>query len=297
MNPKPQFAVNFSRPTVEQLQSGRIHLDRLKCPAWPELIRQALEIHPVYVHFPLKIGSGRGAVQDFDTGKPADWAKIEAIMAQTGTPMVNLHFSAFHEGEDALPEVEQAERVAERAIRDVQRVIERFGPERVVVENESPALEDHPLRAVYLPQTIRRVVEATGCGFLFDISHARLAANMLGMSIEAYVEALPVSRTREIHVTGIQIFDQGWIERLEKDEGSHKWIPKLAGRPMDHLPLTVQDWQFLAWAMGELRQGKWGAPWVIAFEYGGIGPFWGPVTLPETLADQIPRLKMMIDNL
>ncbi len=180
----------------------------------PGLVREAQEIHAVYIHFPLKIGWGKGTALDNETGAPVNWNKIEGFLAQTATPLVNLHFAPFVQGEYALPEglseADQAELVAERAIRDITGVVREFGPERVIVENESPSLEKDPFKPVYRPETIHQVVNAADCGFLFDLSHARLSAEMLGIDPREYIHRLPIERTREIHVTGIQIFGEDW---------------------------------------------------------------------------------------
>jgi uncharacterized protein (UPF0276 family) len=250
------------------------------------------------VHFPLKIGWGRGTALDNETGKPVDWKKIEAFLESTHTPLINLHFAPFYEGEYALPtglsEAEQVELAVERALRDVRAVVQRFGPERVILENESPVLEDHPFRAVYQPEAIRGVVEAAPCGFLFDLSHARLAAQMLGVDAREYITRLPVDRIREIHLTGIQHFGEVWVERMRQAGVEAQEIERFAGRNMDHLPLTEPDWQFTTWALDQVRLGKWREPWVATLEYGGVGSFWGAVTLPEVLIEQVPRLYDLI---
>ena len=67
-------------------------------------------------------------------------------------------------------------------------------------------------------------------------------------------------------------------------------IQQFTGRLIDHLPMTDKDWEALAWAMKQIHNGTWREPWVVAFEYGGIGPLYKAVTDRETLAEQIPRL-------
>ena len=80
--------------------------------------------------------------------------------------------------------------------------MEWFGPGRVIAENVPNA--DDCLRPAYLPAVVRRVIEECDCGLLFDISHARRAARALGMAATEYIAQLPVERTREIHLSGIQ---------------------------------------------------------------------------------------------
>src|SRR5687768_4394396 len=139
-------------------------------------------------------------------------------------------------------------------IGDVNRVASRVGTDNVIVEN-IPYFGGGGkyMRASVDADVIRRVVDATGCGFLLDVSHARIAAHHLGIDPRAYIGSLPVSRLRELHLTGIQTID---------------------GRMTDHMGLGEDDWRWAEWAIGEIRRGAWGRPWVVALEYGGEGePF------------------------
>lgn len=50
------------------------------------------------------------------------------------------------------------------------------------------------------PEFISEFVERYDLPFLFDIGHAEVAAAALGYTIRDYVERLPLSRTREVHI-------------------------------------------------------------------------------------------------
>lgn len=185
--------------------------------------------------------------------------------------------------------------LVERVIGDVRAMARRFGAEHVIVENEHGVGNTH-LRAGYLPQVIRRVVEETGCGFLFDLAHARLAAHCLGMDVREYIAALPVQRTREIHVSGIQYFDDRWAEVLRQAGIGADVIQRFVGNLSDHLPMTEEDWEFHAWAMSHVHNGMWGRPWIVTLEYGGISPLWEAVTDKHVLASQVPRLHELVNG-
>lgn len=88
--------------------------------------------------------------------------------------------------------------IAEAVVRDVEAIAARFGPERVIVENDYGGKGAHP-RAALLPEVIAQVVEETGVGFLFDLSHARLAAPQVGLGPCEYIARLPLHRLREMH--------------------------------------------------------------------------------------------------
>jgi hypothetical protein len=291
-----RFAVHYSRPAADLIDAGWIAIDAFKCPAWPDLIATVQARYPLYVHFPLRVGQGTGDAIDTETHQPADWGKVDLLRAQTGTPFVNVHLeptTGDHPGIAAdTDDPGDIARLTDCLIRDLRAVVERFGPEHVIAENVPDA--DGCLRPAYLPEVVRRVVEECGCGLLFDISHARRAARALGMEAAEYIRLLPVERTREIHLTGIQQFDARWIAVLRNAGLSDAVIAQFAGRWQDHLPLTDADWAFTAWSLGQIADGRWGMPGIIALEYGGVGPLWEAFTDPAILAEQMPRLAAMV---
>ena len=63
----------------------------------------------------------------------------------------------------------------------------------------------HPTNAyeyICEPALYRQLLEATGCGMLLDLAHARISAvNMRWESEQAYLAALPLDQVREIHFT------------------------------------------------------------------------------------------------
>lgn len=287
-----RFAVNYSQAAADLFREGLIQLDLFKCPFWPHLIEEAQSLNSVYVHFPFKVGRGSGEAWDVETERPVQWELVERIMARTDTPLINLHLTPTPEDIPDLPpnslEPAHVEEVTERLLRDVRAVVAEIGAEHVIVESDY-GLSD-VLRPAFLPEVIRRVVEETGCGFLLDLSHVRLAARQLGMEPTAYLQGLPLTHTRELHITGIQTFDESWVARLREAEVEPATIARFAGRQLDHLPLTEEDWNFVTRALTEVHSGKWGNPWVATLEYGGVGRVWEALTEEEVLADQAPRL-------
>jgi uncharacterized protein (UPF0276 family) len=293
------LAVNFSEAAEKLVRKGQIQVDYLKCPAWPDLVRRAREVGPVYVHFPLRVGRGIGDALDTETRQPPDWGRVETLLAQTDTRQVNLHLAprvgeldgiSFDAADDHDVEV-----VAEGMIRDVRSVVQRFGAERVVLENADDG-RSGILRAALLPEVINRVVRETGCGFLLDISHARLAARRLGLGSGEYIAQLPLSCICEIHLAGIQRFAGRWVV-LAKEAGlDPDVIQKLDGQVLDHLPLTAEDWDFYTWALQQVQHGAWGEPWVVALEFGGFGGLWEITADENVLAGQVPRLYSLVKD-
>jgi uncharacterized protein len=292
-----EFAVNYSAALAGLLRDGRARVERFKCPAWPGLIAAARALRPVYVHFPLNIGAGIGDAMDSETGRPADWDALQRLLDDTGTPLINLHFSPTTVDFPGIPadslDPAHVALVTERALRDVASVVARFGAERVTVEND-PGTPGVTMRACLLPAVIRRVVEESGCGFLFDLSHARLSAPSIGMSVDKYIAALPVGRIREIHLTGIHPLAD-WRDHFARAGVAESALPVFHGGLIDHLPLTPADWDFTEWAVGQIRQGAWAVPWIMSLECGGVGAFWeASIDDAALYAGQVNRLYALI---
>ncbi len=279
-------------------------VDRFKCPAWPDLITAAQALHPVYVHLPLRVGAGIGEAINTETRQPADWGQLEPLLVQTGTPQVNTHLAPLSYDFPDLPvattEPDHVEMLLTHAVRDVQALVDRFGPQRVTVENADDG-KGLILYAALQPDFIHRVVEETGCCFLLDIAHARLAAHTLGLDARAYLARLPLERISEIHLAGIQPFQGHWLALMHDSGLSQQdlgWFAGLEpGQWLDHLPLIDGDWKFYAWALEQVHLGRWGQPWIVTLEHGGVGRLWELLTDGDALAEQVPRLHAMVQQL
>jgi uncharacterized protein (UPF0276 family) len=291
-----QLAINYSYPTADLLRSGRVQLDRFKCPAWPDLIAQAQADHPVCIHFPLTVGAGIGDAMDVEKQQRADWDAIEAIMRQTDTPFINVHLTPRMQYFPAVPgdstDPADIAYITERLIADVAALVARFGAEHIIAENCHRDVGS--LLIGSWPHIIRHVIYETGCGLLFDLSHARLAAAELGMDPYAYIAALPMDRMREMHVTGVQQVDEHWLNVARLLPDGESLLQRFHGHLLDHLPMTDTDWLWFAWALAQIRAGVWSEPWSVGFEVGGVGPLWEAIADAATLAVQVPRLYAMV---
>ena len=119
-----QFAINYSPQAEALLRAGKIDVDYFKCPDWDDLIAAARALKPVYVHFPLAVGRGKlGEV---------DWAKVDRLLAETRTPLVNVHLSPHS---DDYPEGVSADEVIDCMYAELGEVVARYGRNRVIAEN------------------------------------------------------------------------------------------------------------------------------------------------------------------
>jgi uncharacterized protein (UPF0276 family) len=260
------LALNYSRPAAALVAEGCIKIDYFKCPDWPDMVAEALRLRPVAVHFTLRAGTG--------LLYKTDWALIERLMQLTGTPYVNLHLCPETGDMPGIPVDTQdsAHRslVVERLLADVSVVVAQFGPERVIAENVAYLGSNGPvLRPATEPSVIRSVLDATGCGLLLDISHARISARHQGLDETTYLASLPVERARELHIAGLHTIPGGW---------------------QDHLSMLAEDWPWVDMALDNVRNGTWGPAWLLAFEYGGEGGWFAENTDAAIIAEQVPEL-------
>jgi len=240
------FAINFSTQAAVLFGQGRLQIDCFKCPDWLDLIEEAGKLCSVAVHFDLQ--AGRGKIEK----KDLRW--IERIVDKTQTPYINLHLEAKKSDYPQIPLdsslAKHRKLVLDQMLFDVDLILKRFGAERVIVENIPYRSGGNALRVCVEPELINTVVRKTGCGFLFDIPHARISAHYLGIDERDYIQSLPVDRIRELHFTGVHRFG-GWLQ--------------------DHLQALEADWNLLDWALESIQRGNWSKPWLLAFEYGGVG--------------------------
>jgi hypothetical protein len=125
-------AVHYSPQAADLLRAGQIQTDYFKCPAWPDLIETAQALHPVYVHFPLRVGLGNGDAQDTETKALPDWQKIETLLTRTNTPFVNVHLSIFPaDYPNAESDPDFPEMLVENTVRDLEAVIRRLAQIRL----------------------------------------------------------------------------------------------------------------------------------------------------------------------
>src|SRR5512145_878474 len=201
-----KFALNYSLPALALWRDDPSAFDLFKLPAWDQLVGKVSSAYPAYVHFPLGVTGGDGTVRDGETKLPVDFSRIERFMAQTATPLVNVHLTpALRDNPDLAPNdfsASAAEEIIRRMIRDVSSLTRHFGAEKVVAENDTG--EAGMVNAAILPEVICTVIRETGCGLLLDLAHARIAARTLKMDAKDYLSCLPTDRIGEIHITGIQ---------------------------------------------------------------------------------------------
>ncbi|MCL4215457.1 MAG: DUF692 family protein [Candidatus Hydrogenedentes bacterium] len=270
-----RFAINYSPQAAALLQQNEIAVDCFKCPDWPEAVAEAGQHAPAYVHFPFRAGTG-----DVES---LDMAKVLNLLEISDTPYLNVHLSPRASLFDNMPLDTQRPQDREQLLnaiqRDVQAFTALFPDKSIILENVMWAPDppwEIPLPALD-PELIHTVVEDSGQGFLLDLAHAAISADFLGIDRREYIQRLPLHRLRELHAVGI--------------------IVQPDGSQLDHFPMGDRDWELLAWALREIGAGRWPEPWVLAFEYGGVGPGYDVKSLPEVIRAQAPRMSALIQRI
>lgn len=259
------FSLNYSPQMAELMAEGAIHVDRIKCPEWPDLIATARQSGPVYVHFRLMAGQ--------ELLPEALLDEVARFRDETDTPFVNTHIAPRLE-DYSDPNDKQA--VIDGIKRSLDQLAARFGAENVIAEN-IPYPEGRRNNKNFLsadPEVISRAINETGVGLLLDLGHALRTAEHLAIDPRLYIAGLPVTRLREIHITGLG---------YNRD-----------GHRSDHMPMRDDDWELLAWALENVRTGNWSEPWSVSCEYGGIGEIFAWRSRKDVIAVEAPRMVAMI---
>jgi len=268
--PEPALAVNYSHEAAALFERGELEIDCWKCSPPGTVAGTDLAIDsgiPAYVHFP------------FDLGKPSfadtDWDEVAQILDDTGTRFVNVHLNAKKSDFLDLSKAGEREAVRERFLRGLSIVVDRFGADRVIAENVIYRGEEGAyIRASVEPDLITEVIAESGCLLLLDTAHATISVRYLGSeSVQAYIEALPVDRIAEVHLTGA-VHD--------------------GNRYRDSMPMTELDWTTAARAIEKIRHGDWRMPWAVALEYGGIGASYEWRSESAVIRDEVARLAELL---
>lgn len=223
----------------------------------PEISFQHLTVGPrlerpaLLEHMALFPGKGflyhHGAnIRSTENRLPALIATLQDRQRLTGCPWLSAHLDYHTEeeiqvvlagGQQPPPyDEEEALDLLCQAVETLQAQL----PVPLLLEN-MPAWPLPDRDPVVMPDFVGRVLAQTGCGLLVDLAHARVTAAGMGCDAQSYLEALPLDRVVEIHVSG---------PRYE------------AGRLMDaHEPLQEQDYDLLVWLLQRAR------PRAVTLEY------------------------------
>lgn len=154
----------------------------------------------------------------------------------TKTPYISMHINAMQE---PIPNENEAIEVIKK---NVDRLRKEFGKE-IILENV-PAFKGSEYNFYANPEFISNVIKETKCGFLFDIGHARKAAEILDIPFDEYVSKLPMEKVVEVHLAGCMLNVDGEL------------VP-------NHSKMNEEDYEFLENLLKTTKSLK-----TVTLEYG-----------------------------
>lgn len=259
-----QLATNVSAPLLELISRGEVlPIDAVEVGPWFRVWqvherRQRLPTLPFYFHGSHLVGRV-GLI-------PGTISKVRAYLHCTASPWLSVHLTMWLPGMMRLmlrrgwrPPLPNPARATRRLIWQVKRLARAVNVP-VILEN-MPVLPLEGCQFEAQPQRIVRVLEETECDLLLDLGHARVAAAALGMEATDYLNALPLKRVVQVHVSGPRMRE---------------------GRLSDaHEPMQAVDYDLLDWLLARTR------PRVVTLEYSRQA---------DALREQLRRLRRVLDG-
>lgn len=257
-----KLSTNLSDPLIELLHSNDAPIDAVEVGPWLSLrqirvFRKRLPELPFYFHggdLINQVGLFPGAI-----------SKILNYQRCTDTPWVSIHLTMWlpgmvwmmirHGFRFPIPDPEKS---AQRFIRNVERLASAIHVP-ILLENPNPLpFDGYDFEA--RTKRITDILDATDCGLLLDIGHARVSAAVLGMDVCDYLGSLPMERVMQVHVSGPRFRD---------------------GRLVDaHEPLLEADYALLDYVLQHAK------PQVVTLEY---------IREKKALQEQLSRLRWRLD--
>lgn len=203
-----KLSCNYVSELRELINEGKIDIDYVKFPAINDdmtKLEEALEVKSVMFHgFPpynyfLNLGSSDMKSVPFD--------ELNEVIIRTRTPHISGHMNTIknnylnYDGSIKYKNKVQNAMI-ENIIFIMNNISVPFLGENVFANNNSNKID-----TCAEPEFISNVINETGCGFLFDITHAMISAQNLDLSFTDYINKLPMDKTYEIHLSGSKIVD------------------------------------------------------------------------------------------
>jgi uncharacterized protein (UPF0276 family) len=256
-----QLTCDLSTPLLGLISDGQAPIHGVEVGSWFSVrelraYRRMLPDLPFYFH-------GGDLIERVGV-IPGATSRIAAYVRCTGSPWVSMHLAMWLPGtvwlmlrrgwRMPLPDTRRAVR---RLVRQVKRLT-ACSRVSVFLENVEP-LPFQGYEFEVQPPLIADVLQEADCGFVLDISHARVAASALSLDVRGYLQSLPLERVQQVHVSG----------------------PRLRnGRLVDvHESLQEVDYELLDFVLARTQ------PQVVTLEY---------IRERQALREQLVRLRGML---
>lgn len=257
-----QLGMTDCRAVRHLLDNHQLDLDYLEVHGpYVASARQAYPEMPMLLHNALY----QWSLTHQDGLEHKDAANItRQRLALSRSPWYSLHLGFSTEEVDFYDEAMQAVSALQPRGLVLQRCISRLKelkellPVPILVEN----LDYNPTQAyeyVCEPDFIQDVIQDTGTWLLLDLAHARVTAHAFDISVEDYIDQLPLGKVRQIHLNR-----PGWRDNRLVDA---------------HLALVEEDYILFEKILERCR------PWAVTLEYQQD---------PDQIVNQFTRLREMI---
>ncbi len=246
------------------LDSHQLELDYLEVHGpYLSAARKAYPEMPMLLHNALY----QWSLTHHDGLEHKDAAKVTLRrLALSRSPWYSLHlgFSAeevdfYDEAMQAISALQPRDLVLQRCISRLKELKELL-PVPILIEN----LDYNPTQAyeyVCEPAFIQEVVHESGTDLLLDLAHARVTAHAFDISVEDYINQLPLGKVRQIHLNR-----PGWRDNRLVDA---------------HLALAQEDYLLFEQILDRCQ------PWAVTLEYQQD---------PDQILNQITHLRELINR-
>ncbi len=193
-----KLCVNYLEETKELLEEGKIDfIDYIKLfsingdysPIDWCITKKEVMFHGI-------IGEHESNIGEVDFMEGRDIEEQKRIFAISKTPYLSSHINARYGN---IPS--NSDEALAIILKNVEKLRECFHME-IALENIPAYPINNELCFYAIPEFITKVITESGCHFLFDIGHARVAADRLHIPFEEYVERLPMDKLIEMHLAG-----------------------------------------------------------------------------------------------
>ena len=238
-----QLTANYSESLVKLIRAQDAPIDGIEVGPWftpgkIKSLQRALPEWPFQFHassFMTRYQYQRGALNrlhEYLACTQSQWVSLHIELLPVHVYLLSSRFGLH------LPPP-KIERAKSKFVRLLSMV--RDGVQIPVILENLPSLPKEKYVYATDPTVITEIVKTTNSGFLLDIAHARAASSYCGMTIENYLEKLPLERIIQIHVSGVR----------EKD-----------GHLQDvHEAMQDEDYAVLNWALEKSE------PKMVTLEY------------------------------
>ncbi len=281
-----KLAANYSRGLIEFIANqdeAMIGLSRVKRKA-QELkvdfiklsraekleseLKHAHKYRPCLLHHLPHLGKPTKFWEKFD------FKTFKRQIAMSGTPHLSIHLDAYKNEVGNLSNQELMTLLVTNF-----RLIRKQIPKMLLVENVDHEPYPYPnmtgverFHELFTTDFMGNFLVEARTNLLLDLAHAQCASQYLGVDPRTYLLSLPLSKIKEIHVSGARE-----IENQLQDA---------------HYSLEKNDYQLLRWVLD--RQ----IPKVVTLEYGGTGKLFETAEKnnPVELKQQLQALDELLED-